>query len=140
MKVFIDTGAFCSIANKKDKEHQILSNILNSLVTKKAIFYTSNFILSETYTLIRFRVSHKNAVKFMNEFESSNIKALRVSQDIEDRAKEIFKQYKDKTFSFADCTSFSLIDAHGFDHVLTLDSHFYQYHFNNSVTILPEKL
>ena len=139
MKVFIDTGAFCSIVNKKDQWHQESANTLQSLVKDKAIFYTSNFILSETYTLIRLRVGYASAVKFMAEFEFSNIKVFHLSQDIEDRAKMIFKQYKDKTFSFVDCTSFVLIDAHGLDHAFTLDSHFFQYHFKNHVTILPVK-
>lgn len=137
MKVFIDTGAFCAIAHKKDQWHQKSSNILISLVNDKAIFYTSNFVLSETYTLIRLRVEYNSAVKFMNEFEFSNIKLIRVSQGIEDRAKEIFKQYQDKTFSFVDCTSFALIDAHDFGYAFTPDSHFYQYRFKNHVTVLP---
>lgn len=139
MKVFIDTGAFCAIAHKKDQWHQESTNILKSLVNDKAIFYTSNFVLSETYTLIRFRVGYPHAVKFMDEFEPSNIKLLHVSQDIENRAKEIFKQYKDKTFSFVDCTSFAIIDAHNFNYAFTLDSHYSQYHFKSHVTIVPEK-
>ncbi|MEW5803763.1 MAG: PIN domain-containing protein [bacterium] len=101
MKVFVDTGAFCAIAHKKDQWHQESSNILKSLVDNKAIFYTSNFVLSETYTLIRFRLDYRSAIKFMDEFELSSVKLLRVSQGIEDRAKEIFKQYKDKAFSFS---------------------------------------
>ncbi|MEW6379228.1 MAG: hypothetical protein AB1611_06440 [bacterium] len=93
MKVFIDTGAFCAIADKKDQWHQKASNVLKFLVNDEAIFYSSNFVLSETYTLIRFRVSYASAVKFMDEFELSRVKLLRVPQDIEERAKEIFKQY-----------------------------------------------
>ncbi len=139
MKVFIDTGGFCSIVNKKDQWHQTSSNTLKSLVKNKALFFTSNFILSETYTLIRFRVNYASAIKFMDEFRLSNIKIIRVPQDIEERAKEIFKQYQDKTFSFIDCTSFALIDDRGFDHAFTLDSHFYHYRFKNHVTIVPEK-
>jgi hypothetical protein len=138
MKVFIDTGAFCSIADKRDQWHQRSSDQLRSLVMNKAMFYTSNFILSETYTLIRVRVGYANAIKFMDEFEFSGIKVLHVSQDVEDRAKAIFKKYQDKTFSFVDCTSFALIDASDIDHAFTFDSHFCHYHFKNHVTILPE--
>jgi len=137
MKIFFDTGAFCSIINKKDQRHTESCNILKSLIESEALFYTSNFVLSETYTLIRFRVNHLNAVKFMDEFEYSNIKVLRISQHIENIAKEIFKKYKDKTFSFVDCTSFALIETFNLDHVFTFDSHFLQYSFKAHVTLLP---
>ncbi len=116
MKVFIDTGAFYSIANKKDQWHKKTSNALKHLFNNKAMFYTSNFILSETYTLLRFRMDHPRAVKFIDEYQGSGIKNLRVSQIIEMTAMQIFKQYKDKTFSFVDCTSFALIDTHSFDY------------------------
>jgi predicted nucleic acid-binding protein len=139
MKVFIDTGGFCSIVNKKDQWYKTSSDTLQSLVKDRALFFTSNFILSETYTLIRFRVNYESAIKFMDEFQLSNIKIIRVSQNIEEKAKMIFKQYQDKTFSFIDCTSFALIDARGFDHAFTLDSHFCHYRFKSHVTIVPEK-
>jgi predicted nucleic acid-binding protein len=48
MKVFIDTGGFCSIVNKKDQWHKTSSDTLKSLVKDKALFFTSNFIPSET--------------------------------------------------------------------------------------------
>ena len=139
MKVFIDTGAFCSVVNIKDRWHQASSDMLKSLVKDKALFSTPNFVLSETYTLIRFRLGYASAIKFMDEFQLSNIKTIRFSQEIEERAKVIFKQYQDKAFSFIDCTSFALIDARGFDYAFTLDSHFCHYRFKNHVTIVPKK-
>jgi len=43
---------------------------------------------------------------------------------LRERAEEIFRQYKDQSFSFTDCTSFALCQAHNIRHVATVDSDF----------------
>ena len=46
---------------------------------------------------------------------------------IENKAWDIFKQYKDKDFSFTDCTSFIVIESLKINHVFVFDIHFKQF-------------
>jgi len=139
LKVFLDTGAFLALADEDDNYHTPAKSIYSDLLLSKAQLLTSNFVLSETYTLIRSKVSHRAAVEFMKGFDQTGIKVLRVGEAIERTAKVIFVRYDDKDFSFVDCTSFALIDHHRLDHAFAFDSHFRQYRFKKSVIILPRE-
>jgi uncharacterized protein len=101
LKVFLDTGAFIALADEDDQFHAVAKSIHASLLQSKAQFSTSNLVLSETYTLIRFKVGHKSAVEFMNAFDRTGIKVLRVNDAIEQTAKVIFVRYNDKNFSLS---------------------------------------
>ena len=139
MKVFLDTGAFLALADEDDRYHAVAKSIYTELLQSKARLLTSNFVLSETYTLIRFRVSHQAAVEFMKHLDRTDIKVLHVGEAIERTAKAIFMRYDDKDFSFVDCTSFALIDHHILDHAFAFDGHFRQYRFKRTVAVLPRE-
>ena len=121
--------------DEDDKYHSAATSTYTDLLQAKAQLLTSNFVLSETYSLIRFKVGHRAAVEFMKSF--AGIKILRVSEAIEQTAKLIFVRYDDKDFSFVDCTSFGLIDFYRLDHAFAFDSHFHQYRFKRHVAVLP---
>ena len=133
MKVFIDTGAFLAISDKSDTFHKKASSVFQETIEQKATLYTSNYVIDETITLIRARVSHRAAVAFLKGFDASNIKVFRVAEGDESSAKEVFIKYGDKEFSYTDCTSFVLIDKHSIDNILSLDEHFRQYHYRHTV-------
>jgi predicted nucleic acid-binding protein len=132
LKVFLDTGTFLALADKDDKYHSAATPVYVELLQAKAQLLTSNFVLSETYTLIRFKVGHSTTIDFMKSFAQTGIKILRVGEAIEQTAKMIFARYEDKDFSFVDCTSFALIDHYRLDHAFAFDSHFRQYRFKKS--------
>ncbi|OGQ83333.1 MAG: hypothetical protein A3F90_07855 [Deltaproteobacteria bacterium RIFCSPLOWO2_12_FULL_60_19] len=137
MKVFLDTGAFLALADEDDRYHPAAKSTYADLLRSKARLLTSDFVLSETYTLIRFKVGHHAAVEFMKRLDQTGIKVLRVSEAIEQTAKAIFVRYDDKDFSFVDCASFALIDHHQLDHAFAFDDHFRRYHFKRNVVVLP---
>jgi predicted nucleic acid-binding protein len=126
LKVFIDTGAFQALADEDDDYHSVAKSIHAQLLKAQAELLTSNFVLAETYTFIRFRVGHDAAVEFLRRFDQTGIRVLRVTEAIEHAAKAIFIRHNDKEFSFVDCTSFALIDQHRLDSAFTFDGHFRQ--------------
>jgi len=136
LKVFLDTGAFLALPDEDDDYHSVAKSVHAQLLGTHAQLLTSNFVLAETYTLIRFKVGHPAAVEFMKRFDETGIKVFRVSDAIEHTAKSIFTRYNDKEFSFVDCTSFALIDHHRLDHAFAFDSHFRQYRFKRNVIVL----
>ncbi len=138
MKVFLDTGAFLALADEDDDHHAVAKSVHDRLLATHAQLLTSNFILSETYTLIRFKVGHHVAIEFMRQFDQAGIRVLRVSDAVERAAKAIFARYDDKEFSFVDCTSFALIDHHRLDQAFAFDGHFRQYRFKRHVIVLNQ--
>ena len=87
MKVFLDTGALLALADEDDDYHSVATSVFTEFLQSKARLITSNFVLSETYTLIRSRVNHRAAVEFMKNFDRAGFKVLRVSDAIEQTAK-----------------------------------------------------
>jgi predicted nucleic acid-binding protein len=135
LKVFIDTSAFCALAIPKDQNNSNAKAIHTKLQEQKAIIYTSDYVLDESYTLLKMRGSHTASVKFMDEIGKSHINILRIDAHIETAAKAVFRKFEDKRLSFTDCTSFVLINQFGIEAVFAFDEHFKYHPYPHSVKI-----
>jgi predicted nucleic acid-binding protein len=135
MKVFVDTGAFCALTVPTDTWHADALYALKRIREANALIFTSNFVLTETYTLINVRAGRHAAVSFMDRNEQSGINILRVTEETEENAGAIFRKYDLPRLSFTDCTSFALINAHRIDHVFSFDEHFRIFRFDHPVTL-----
>lgn len=133
MKVFVDTSAFCALAVPKDRHNAYAKALQAELQEQKAAIYTSDYVLDETYTLLKMRSSHSTSIRFMDEIGKSHINILRVAEDIETAAKVIFRKFEDKKLSFTDCTSFALINQFGIEAVFAFDEHFKYHPYSHSV-------
>jgi uncharacterized protein len=134
MKVFVDTGAFCALTVPTDTWHAGALHALKQIREANALIFTSNFVLAETYTLINVRAGRHAAVSFMDRNEQSGISILKVTEQTEEDARNLFRKYDLPRLSFTDCTSFALINAHHIDHVFSFDEHFRMFRFKHPVT------
>jgi predicted nucleic acid-binding protein len=123
MRLFADTGAWCALYDRSDVHHARALAFLQELARQKAQLITSDYVLDETLTLLRFRAGHKEATEFGKwVLQSPLVKVINIGEKIWQAAWEIFVRYDDKDFSFTDCTSFAimrqlgLINAFAFDH------------------------
>ena len=64
-KIFIDTGGFIALIYKQDPKHEI-AVYYYSMVVETYRLFTTNMIISETYTWLRYHTSHLIAVKFLD--------------------------------------------------------------------------
>lgn len=88
---------------------------------------TTNYVLDETYTGLVTRVSHFAAVDFGERIRRSHtVQIIHIGPDIEEETWTLFKQYRDKEFSFTDCTSFVVMQQLGLTETFTNDHHFEQ--------------
>jgi predicted nucleic acid-binding protein len=125
---FIDTNAFLALKDSNDEHHKKAKEIAQHLLeqTRKAGI-TTDYILDETYTILRERAGHKLAVQFGEEVRlGSRMKIIYLNKELLDEAWHIFKKYKDKDFSFTDCTSFAVMQNHKIAQAFTFDKHFEQ--------------
>jgi predicted nucleic acid-binding protein len=99
LKAFLDTGAFLALADEDDKYHSAATPVYAELLQARAQLLTSNFVLSETYTLIRFKVGHSTAVDFMKSFAQTGIKILRVSERLNKQQRRFSLDIMTKTLA-----------------------------------------
>lgn len=127
MAIFIDTGIFVAVRNKKDKNHQRATELMRcALKADFGIIRTSDYVVDEAVTTALARTrSHQIAVntgKYI--LSSARIDRIPVSQEDFDLAWSKFQTMKDKFLSFTDCTSLALIERHGIERIMSFDSNF----------------
>lgn len=131
---FVDASAFYALEDSDDVNHEEAVTIRRAIKKGKLQIrrlYTSNYILDETLTLIRMHLGHNQAIDFGERIKKSRIvNIVRISAEVEERAWVIFKKYKDKRYSFTDCTSFALMEEIGIKNAFAFDRNFEQYGFS----------
>ena len=123
--IFTDTSAWYALADTSDAHHHAASQFVDALSIP---LVTSTYILDETVTLLRMHMGHSVACHFGEKLRLEQIaRLIRITEQDEQRAWEIFVRYHDKEFSFTDCTSFALMERLQIDTAFAFDTHFLQY-------------
>jgi len=126
--IFIDTSAFLAIENREDSYHESALEFRDACLRSKRVFLTSDYILDESYTIIRLRAGHDIAVQFGEALRLSRfIRIEHVTTELIEKAWKIFKTYGDHDFSFTDCTSFALMEHLNINAAFAFDAHFREY-------------
>lgn len=129
---FVDTSFWKGLVDKRDSSHKEVKASFSSLSPENLLLYTTDYVFTETVTLLRLRqglglpVAKKWGESILS---SAAVNLIHVDESLFTQAWEIFKKYEDKKFSFVDCTSFAVMEKYILNHALTLDHHFDQYGF-----------
>jgi predicted nucleic acid-binding protein len=125
MPVFVDTGAWFAYFVRRDPDHQAA---LQWMKANRLPLLTTDFVLDELFTLLKLRESHSVAVAAGDTLLHKEVTRIeRVSEEDFVRAWEVFQQYKDKEWSFTDCTSKVVIERLSITHAFAFDMHFEQF-------------
>lgn len=130
MNVFIDTSAWVAVETPKDKNHIRAKNILKDLIKNRYFFIMTDYIYDETITELMVNSGNEDAIKFGEKIlKSSIVEMLIIDKEDIKEALELKKKYKDKDFSFTDCTSFVIMKRLGITKAFSFDKHFEQVGF-----------
>jgi predicted nucleic acid-binding protein len=125
MAVFVDTGAWAALLTRSDRNHESAARIEARLAQEKARLLTSEYVIDETVTWLRYKVGHGAAVEFWETTRKSKlVETAPVDAPVVTTAWEIFRKYSDHKFSFTDCRSFALMRARRVNRVFAFDGHF----------------
>ena len=92
---------------------------------------TTDFVVDETLTLIRFRLGFAAAAAWWQQVDRSpRLRWERIDSDRFEKARRLFFEYRDKALSFTDCTSFVIMRELRLTHAITTDRHFRQMGFH----------
>ena len=123
--IFIDTGAFLARYIPSDKFHAKALKVWKDLQKQRREFWTSNFVLDETITLLQRKTHPEFALeRAKNIYSSTSLKILRPDLAEELKALELLSKYKDQSLSFTDCVSFALMKKYRIQTAFTFDKHF----------------
>lgn len=123
--VFVDTSGFKALVDPKDGFHLRAKRSWKDLSTKGVNLVTSNYVLDESYTLIRQRCGLGIVRSFRQLIAESGkeIKVMRVTFDDELLAWQWFEKDWSK-LSFTDCVSFAMMERLAIKHFFGFDDHF----------------
>ena len=131
--VLVDTSAFYALQSTGDtREHALAAAAAERFESDRALLVTTDYVLDETYTLLRSALGHRAAARFGREIRRGGIEIVQVDPDTQEEAWRIFERYADKDFSFTDCTSFTVMKRGKIRLAFTLDRHFWQFGFETA--------
>ena len=122
------------MADAADPHHDACRAARDKWLRDDGILVSTDYVLDETLTLIRIRMGLPAASRWWDQVDaSSRVRWEWVDPTRADKARDWFFRWKDKAFSFTDCTSFVVMRELRQRRVLTTDRHFRQAGF----TVLP---
>lgn len=127
MKAFIDSSFFVALTDRGDRHFKEAEDCFSSQIKEGILLLTSNFVLAETITRLRYRAGFRYAKEFGEKFRHSKIvETVWVDSHLEEEAWHLFLKYADKELSYVDCLSVANVKLSRIDYVLTFDKHFVQ--------------
>ncbi|MBI3989003.1 MAG: PIN domain-containing protein [candidate division NC10 bacterium] len=126
--VFVDTGAWLALMVKRDQYHAKAAAHYRQLSKAKRELLTTNYILVETYTKIRYDDGLEKAIRFhailTQALQGGKLHLEWITPQLHEEAWQIFKRYQDQEFSFVDCTSFVVARRTGVAEIFGFDQGF----------------
>ena len=127
-RIFVDTGAWIAVAVARDNTHEAAAAHARHLADTKAPLLTTNYVLAETYTRIRYDDGHTKALIFdtliREMMRRRQLSIAWITASIHEEAVELFRRYADQQFSMVDCASFVVARRRDVREVFGFDHHF----------------
>ena len=130
MSVFVDTSVWYAAADRSDAANSRAKAILG---LGESLF-TSDHVLVETWTLLRYRISRYAAERFWEALRSGVAAIEPVGTADLEAAWQIGLAYRDQDFSLVDRTSFAVMRRLGLERAASFDDHFAVFRFGPKQT------
>ena len=125
--LFVDTAGWMTCADGADPARARCRTARDRALEAAHSLVTTDFVIDETLTLIRFRLGLEAADAWWHQLDgSTRIRWERIDSDRFEKARQLFFQHRDKDFSFTVCTSFAIMRELRLTQALTTDRHFRQ--------------
>lgn len=130
--VFVDTSAWFALYVPDDRDHP---KALSWYEGNDHPVITSDYVIDELLTLLRFRGEHRRATEVAHDLsEALEVHIEWITPTDFQAAIELFRGFSDKRWSFTDCTSRVVMSRLGVAAAFAFDEHFRQF---GTVTVVP---
>ena len=128
--LFVDTAGWMACADAGDPAHAPACAARDTALEQGALLVTTDYVMDETLTLIRMRLGLPAAKAWWAQVEaSSRVRWEWVGMERAEKARKAFFRFRDKNYSFTDCTSLVVMQELRLKQALTTDHHFRQMGF-----------
>ncbi len=129
--LFVDTAGWFAMAWGGDPAHRDAVAERDGALSRGELLVSTDFVMDETLTLLRARFGMDAASQWWDQVEAStHLRWEWIDPARAEKARRWFFQWRDKDFSFTDCTSFVVMRELGLRTALTTDRHFGQAEFD----------
>jgi len=119
MKILIDADALVALAKTDDSNHQQAIKISQKL--RKAFFYITPFTIPEAATVLAYKVSQKQAVRFLKNARERQLIAVNPEPEIYALADRIFCGQQKKGTSWIDCLNVAVVKKMNLEAIFSFD-------------------
>ena len=124
---FVDTGAWVALSDNTDADHRKALAFYRGL-PRGTRLVTTNYVVAETYTWLRYRSSHRHALGFHTLLAAAVKRQVTriewITPDVHEAGWLIFARYEDQILSMTDCTSAVVAREQRADYIFAFDSDF----------------
>jgi predicted nucleic acid-binding protein len=125
--LFVDTAGWLMLADEADPLHAAARQARDAWLAEGGTLVSSDFVMDETLTLLRMRLGLPAAERWWDRVSASpRLRWEWVDPERAEKARAWFFRWRDKDFSFTDCTSFVVMKERRIREALTNDRHFSQ--------------
>ena len=125
MAVFVDTGAWFAYFVRRDPDH---AAAIDWMRRNRQPLVTTDYVLDELLTLLKLRESHRVAAAAGETLLQQNVARVERITETDFRATwEVFRRYRDKEWSFTDCTSKVVMERLGITRAFAFDTDFEEF-------------
>jgi hypothetical protein len=125
--VFLDTAYAIALAVRSDAHHEQAVALAKELIGANTRLITTRAVVLEIgNSLARLRY-RKAALQLLRSLEGDpRVEIVPVSEDLYQRAFQLFRSRPDKEWGITDCLSFVVMQEQSLTSALTADAHFQQ--------------
>jgi uncharacterized protein len=128
--LFVDTAGWVACADEADPAHKQANLVRDHWLASGGLLVTTDYVADETLTFLRCRMGLDVAEAWWRQVEGSpRLRWEWIGIDRVETARSLFFRFRDKDFSFTDCTSFAVMRELKLREALTTDRHFAQMGF-----------
>lgn len=128
MKIFIDTSAFIAHIVASEQHHQIVEEKFRYYKSQRALFLTSDYVLSELFTRIVYdfggKILEQTIKGVRSAISKGEIQLLTMDTATCYRSADVMIKFSDHPISLTDASIVVLYKNLALDEVFTLDSDF----------------
>ena len=129
MKIFLDTSFLVAFYNKGDKNHAQARSFMAG-ADQSLSCVISDYVFDEILTVLLVRGGKDLSIEAGRKIlEDERIDLLQIDMEIFDKAWLVYQSFKDKQWSFTDCTSYVLMKNLAIHTGASFDTHFDQFGF-----------
>ena len=130
--IFVDTGAWYASAVPDDDNHPAARLWLDANTQP---LLTTDYVIDEALTLLKIRGYLSLALELGESLLAGDLADIAlITEDDIHHAWQTFRQFRDKDWSFTDCTCKVAMERLGITHAFAFDQHFRQF---GTVTVVP---